>query len=222
MPNRHQLQNSNLKETEYELVCLCIHNVCFCACLRWWCAMMRFHSSLSESVYLHVPTSQDAAAPSKQLVVSSDLPPRPPPLPPPTSCSLAVRSHLSFLLLSILFPSPSLLFFHFHLHSLSSFLLSLAVANVFPWWWAKARHSSSFCSCWSPASSNSPGTRPKLSSRLLIFQPWTVLSSLFSLFPLQRSSPYSFLSSFLEKKFLSFHILMIVGNDFLWKHVLTL
>lgn len=66
--------------------------------------MMCFHSPLSESVYLHVPTSKNAAAPSKRLVVSSDLPPPPPlvlllSLPPSTSCSLAVRSHLSY-------PSP--------------------------------------------------------------------------------------------------------------------
>lgn len=34
MPDRHRLQNSNLKERDCELVCLFTHNVWFCVCLR--------------------------------------------------------------------------------------------------------------------------------------------------------------------------------------------
>lgn len=130
MPNRHQLQNSNLKERECVLVCLRIHNVCFCL-------TMCFQNSLSVSLYLHVPTFRNTAAPSKWLVISSDL---------PSSSSLfsfhllpssrEVAPLLPPFLYSVSFSFPplsssSLAFFLLHPHPRSSFLLPLAV-TFFP------------------------------------------------------------------------------------------
>lgn len=172
-----------------ENVSLSVYASTVCA---YVCSVMCFHNSLSESAYLRVPTFK-----TQQLHQSSLLSPLI--SHHPTSCSLALRLHLSFQpsLLSVSFSSSLVSLFFFFLFSFFSYphltlsppfpllhLPSLAVTYIFPWWWAKARLYSSFCSCWSPASSDSPGIQPELFSRLLLIQPWRVLSSLFS-----RSSP---------------------------------
>uniref|UniRef100_A0A3Q1G7T6 Vesicular inhibitory amino acid transporter n=1 Tax=Acanthochromis polyacanthus TaxID=80966 RepID=A0A3Q1G7T6_9TELE len=82
------------------------------------------------------------------------------PLLPPSLLSVSSSSRLlPLLLFSCLLLSPPFS---------SLLLLCLAVTSIFPWCWAKARLFSSFCSCWSPASSDSPGITPELSPRLLI------------------------------------------------------
>jgi len=77
------------------LVCLFIRSVSLCLpCI------MCFHNSLSESKYLHVPTIET------QLHQSGLLPPLI--SHHPTSCSLAVRVHLSFHPPSFVCPSTPL------------------------------------------------------------------------------------------------------------------
>lgn len=108
-----------------ENVSLSVYASTVCA---YVCSVMCFHNSLSESAYLRVPTFK-----TQQLHQSSLLSPLI--SHHPTSCSLALRLHLSFQpsLLSVSFSSSLVsLFFsflfltsHFHLHSLSS---------IFPLW----------------------------------------------------------------------------------------
>ncbi|KAG7222656.1 hypothetical protein INR49_026265, partial [Caranx melampygus] len=61
-------------------------------------------------------------------------------------------------------PSPTITAWEAGWNVTNAIQWPILIANVFPWCRAKARLLSSFCSCWSPASSNSPGVVPALSS----------------------------------------------------------
>lgn len=184
MPNRQQLPNRNLKRENVHLS-VYVSTVCVWVC-GVWCASTDLSVSLCICMFQHSKHNNSIKV-ACCLLWSLIIQP----------CALLQRgftspSILSLALVPLLLSSSTALppqppVSHFHLPSLSSIFPLWQSLTFLSWWQAKARLASSFCSCWSPASSDSPGVSPKLSSRLLIIQLWTVLSSLFSSFPAELS-----------------------------------